>query len=235
MVYFLLGFLFLVVVLLLLRGFATANTSTLMKVLRWTGVIVAILLTAFLIATGRATWAFVPLALAAIIALARGRSVAAPKPAGTTGASDVETRFLKMSLDHETGAMNGVIKEGAFAGRTLADLEWPERLELYRLMLAEEPESARLMEAYFERIDPDWRTRLGGEPGGDRPPGARSANTGRMSRDEAYHVLGLAPGASPDDIRDAHRRLMAQLHPDKGGTNYLAAKINEARDVLLAG
>lgn len=231
MVYFLLGFVFLLVVWLVLRGFAAANTSTLIKTLRWAGVIVAIAMTVFLIATGRATWAFVPLALAAIIALIRGGSVAKTKTTGASkGASDVETRFLKMSLDHASGAMNGVVKEGSFAGRTLADLSWPERLELYRLVVVEDPESARLLEAYFERIDPDWRARIL-----DESPGPRTASSGRMSRDEAYHVLGLQPGASHDDIRDAHRKLMSQLHPDKGGTDYLAAKINEARDVLLGG
>lgn len=227
MIYFLLGLVFLVVVWLLLRGFAAANTSALVKVLRWTGVVVAIAMTVFLIATGRATWAFVPLALAAVIALMRGRSVATTK---STGASDVETRFLKMSLDHTSGEMNGVVKEGRFAGRALADLSWPERLELYRLVVVEEPESARLLEAYFERLDADWRARIL-----DEPPGPRAASTGRMSRDEAYQVLGLKEGASEIDIRDAHRKLMAQLHPDKGGTDYLAAKINEARDVLLGG
>ena len=54
-----------------------------------------------------------------------------------------------------------------------------------------------------------------------------------MSRAEALKVLGLEEGAGEDQIRAAHRRLILQTHPDKGGTNYLAAKINEAKDVLL--
>ena len=60
-----------------------------------------------------------------------------------------------------------------------------------------------------------------------RPPQAR------MSRQEAYQVLGLQPGANVDEIRAAHRRLMAKLHPDKGGVDHLARQVNEARDVLL--
>ena len=64
---------------------------------------------------------------------------------------------------------------------------------------------------------------------GDIPPGRRGA----MSRAEALKVLGLEEGASEEQIRAAHRRLILQIHPDKGGTSYLAAKINEAKDVLL--
>jgi len=72
----------------------------------------------------------------------------------------------------------------------------------------------------------------GGAGGGNRGGGPRSAS-GAMSRAEALDVLGLKEGATPDDIRDAHRRLIANLHPDKGGSDYLAAQINQAKDVLL--
>jgi len=68
-----------------------------------------------------------------------------------------------------------------------------------------------------------------GNSGGAPPPN----RAGRMSRSEALSVLGLSEGASADEIRAAHRRLIQQTHPDKGGSNYLAAKINEAKDVLL--
>jgi len=54
-----------------------------------------------------------------------------------------------------------------------------------------------------------------------------------MSRDEAYEVLGLHPGASETDIKEAHRRLMRGAHPDAGGSDWLAARINQARDILL--
>jgi DnaJ family protein C protein 19 len=69
------------------------------------------------------------------------------------------------------------------------------------------------------------------DPGGPRetPPSRRGA----MSRSEALKVLGLEEGATQEQIRAAHRRLIQQIHPDKGGTDYLAAKINEAKDVLL--
>jgi len=78
--------------------------------------------------------------------------------------------------------------------------------------------------------------------GNDEPPPQRRSGADRtprrgklaMSRDEALKVLGLAPGAGDDDIRAAYRRLMQQNHPDKGGSDYLASKINQAKDVLLA-
>jgi DnaJ homolog subfamily C member 19 len=62
---------------------------------------------------------------------------------------------------------------------------------------------------------------------------APRAGPGGMSRDEAYQVLGLKPGASKADIKAAHRRLMAAAHPDHGGSDWIAARLNQARDVLM--
>lgn len=74
-----------------------------------------------------------------------------------------------------------------------------------------------------------WKAAHPPAAGTQRP--TRSA--GPMSRAEAYQVLGLAPGASEADIRAAHRRLMRSAHPDSGGSDWLATRINQARDVLL--
>ncbi len=139
--------------------------------------------------------------------------------------SAVETAWLRMRLDHASGAMNGEVLQGAHAGRRLGDLEPAALFELLQACATNDAASVPLLEAYLERrLGPDWR---------EQAPVAAAAGDGPMSREQAYEVLGLAPGASEADIRSAHRRLMRSAHPDHGGSNYLAAQINRAKDVLL--
>jgi DnaJ-domain-containing protein 1 len=87
-------------------------------------------------------------------------------------------------------------------------------------------QSLALLDAWLDRAKPGWR-------GGNAGKGAAPAGSSKMTREEALAVLGLKAGATANDIRDAHRRLMKQFHPDRGGSDYLAAKINQAKDVLL--
>ena len=94
---------------------------------------------------------------------------------------------------------------------------------------AEDEEAARLLEAYLDRVRSNWHEEMAGEQPRDDAP--RSSPD--VTVDEAYAILGLAPGADAEAIKAAHHRLMKQLHPDHGGTDYLATKINRARDVLL--
>ena len=133
-----------------------------------------------------------------------------------------------MSLDHETGAMTGTVLAGSFAGMRLEELRAVDLLTLLRECRAADEEGARLIEAYLDRIHPQWRDEFGA--GKNAPP---PYGSGDMSADEAYEILGLAPGADEAAIKAAYHRLMMQLHPDHGGTDYLATKINRARDVLL--
>lgn len=160
---------------------------------------------------------------------------AAPSAGGGGAESRVETATLDMRLDHATGRMSGRVRTGAHAGRELAELGRAELLSLLAACAADDPESVPLLEAWLDRADPDWRNAAeaaGG--GGDRAEGARAARGGgRMGREEALAVLGLPDGASENEIRAAHRRLMRSAHPDSGGSNWLASRINEARDVLL--
>jgi hypothetical protein len=137
--------------------------------------------------------------------------------------SEVQTELLRMTLEHDTGAMGGTVRRGVFAGRRLDDLDQTEVSTLWRQCLAEDEQGARLLEAYLDRFRPDWRKAGGG-----------STTAGEvMTREQAYAILDLEPGAGPDEIRDAHRRLMMKLHPDHGGSTYLAAQINRAKDFLL--
>jgi hypothetical protein len=144
--------------------------------------------------------------------------------------SRIRSAMIEMEIDHATGAVEGSILVGAFAGRRLSSLD-PEALRrLYDECCAHDPQGVPLLEAYFDRRFAGWREYAQG----DRDTRTRThAHSGVMTKEEAYQILGLQPGASLDEIRKAHRTLMKKLHPDQGGTAYLAARVNEAREVLL--
>jgi hypothetical protein len=150
--------------------------------------------------------------------------------------SSVATDFLRMTLDHDTGTMTGTVLRGHFAGLRIEEMGVGDLLALLRECRAADEEGARLLEAYLDRLYPQWRDELSGGPqgsaGGGGNGGARPTGSG-MTVDEAYAILGLTAGATPDQIKEAHRRLMVKLHPDHGGSDYLATQINRARDVLL--
>ncbi|MGO4717217.1 DnaJ domain-containing protein [Bradyrhizobium sp. 2TAF24] len=147
------------------------------------------------------------------------------KSSGQT--STVRSAFLDMTLDHDTGSLSGSIVAGTHAGRALDEFDLPQ---LAALMTTFDPESCALLEGYLDRRFPRWRQNSqGAGAGGQRsqPPGSK------MTAEEAYQILGLQPGAGRDDISRAHRSLMKKLHPDQGGSTYLAARVNEAKETLL--
>jgi hypothetical protein len=151
--------------------------------------------------------------------------------------SQARTAILAMTLDHVTGAVDGDVLDGPFQGRKLSALSRAECDQLHRDCRARDPDSAVLLEAYFDRRFTGWRT--AGED--DSDPGRRAgqggaggrSRVGEMSEQEAYETLGLRPGAPADEIVRAHRRLMKERHPDHGGTTDDAARINQAKDRLL--
>jgi hypothetical protein len=151
--------------------------------------------------------------------------------------SEIETDWLRMRLDHDTGTMSGTVKRGRFAGQRLDELILADLVELLRECRVEDDSSAKLLETYLDRCFPGWRD--GGRSGEERQErssggtGGRSRSSAAMTKEEAYEVLGLQPGASEEEIRAAHKRLMMKLHPDQGGTTWLAARINLAKDTLL--
>lgn len=142
--------------------------------------------------------------------------------------STVTTRFFTMHLDHSSGGLDGRVREGRFRERRITDLSLRELLELHRECCVD-PQSVAVLETYLDRVHPDWRQRADEDENA-----ARGAyGSGEMGVAEAYEVLGLRTGATREEIIAAHRQLMQKFHPDHGGTDYLAGRINEARRVLL--
>lgn len=144
--------------------------------------------------------------------------------------SKVASRSLEMQLDHDSGDMRGKVLAGLFQGRELESLSPPELQALMTELQSGDPDAARLLEAYLDRRFPGGREHA--QP--DRDPGLdRAGKPGAMTKQEAYDILGLEHGASEEAVRQAHRALMKRIHPDAGGTSALAARVNEAKDVLL--
>ena len=142
--------------------------------------------------------------------------------------SRVRSAFVEMELDHDTGAMQGRILAGRHEGVPLEALDVPT---LVGCLPEIDEESRALLMAYLDRREPSWREHAQGDAA--TGPGRSSGSTGKMTEEEAYQILGVQPGASAEDIGRAHRALMKKLHPDQGGSTYLAARVNEAKDVLL--
>jgi hypothetical protein len=149
-----------------------------------------------------------------------------PKAARVSAA---RSATIEMQLDLDTGAINGSVLAGPYQGRALASLDRPECLRLLEICECDDPEGARLLETYLDRRFSGWREADEGQTQARRSAGG----SGAMTRDEAYEVLGLAKGASAEEIIRAHRALMKKFHPDHGGSTALAARVNQAKDVLL--
>lgn len=241
--YFVLGLALFLGCIVLSRWFVSANPKAVIGALRWVMALLGVGLIFIMLWGGAKFLAalalplLIPLLLRAGPLLSRLKAAAGPAPGQT---STVETRFLRMTLDHDSGAMSGVVREGPFRGRALDELDETELVELWRDCRAEDEQSAAVLEAYLDRLHgQDWRSATGfdraeGKAGNGNASGETQAPSGgTMTLEEAYAVLGLARGASEEDIRSAHRRLMSQYHPDRGGSNYLAAKINQAKDLLI--
>jgi hypothetical protein len=141
--------------------------------------------------------------------------------------SRVRSAFLEMELDHDTGAMQGRILAGPHEGVTLDALDVAT---LTGLLATIDEESRALLAAYLDRREPSWREHADQDAAAGQGPPLRS---GKMTPEEAYQILGVQPGASAAEIGRAHRSLMKKLHPDQGGSTYLAARVNEAKDILL--
>ncbi len=231
--YFLLGVSLLAGLILLGFWFVRTEPKKVVSLMRWVLAILGLIIVGYLIWGGRHALAI--LALPLLLPMmrnwrairARLRAARGPSPGQ---ASEVETRFLRMTLDHDSGEMTGRVTAGRFAGRALDELELDDLIALWAECRAEDAQSAAVLEAYLDRTQGEaWREAAAQGGAGPRAP----ASAGAMSQEEACDILGLEPGASRAAIHEAHRRLMQKVHPDHGGSNYLAAKINQAKALLL--
>ncbi len=170
---------------------------------------------------------FLPLAKNLYGRYQANQSYQTPKTGQT---STVETRFLRMTLDHDNGEMDGEVLEGTYEDRLLSQLALDELLNLRTECQRVDPESASLLDAYLDRNHTEWREQTDSQPGNE----AATPNSDNMTPDEAREILGVDKNANEEEIIQAHRRLMHKLHPDMGGSDYLATKINLAKDCLLS-
>ena len=194
-----------------------------------------------LVATGRLHW--LSALLAGLVAIA-GRLISLMRylpiinsiksalglnAAGADGFSRLQSRYFKMELNQQSGEIDGVVLEGEFQGRRLSELT---RDALFRLLLEcreQDRESAMLLAAYLARYyRSDQRFREESFAGQQGPVGSET-----MTRGQALDILGLTEPVEEKEVIQAHRRLIQKFHPDRGGSNYLAAKINAAKDFLL--
>lgn len=218
-----------------LQMFRAANPAVLARAIKIVGGVLALAVAAFTGVRGELAVA-IPLGIF-------GAGLLGWSPFGTTGfrnlggmfdgsrsqgqSSRVRSQYLDMSLDHASGVLTGQIVAGPQAGRMLDEFDLSQ---LLAMVPSFDAESVALLESYLDRRFPAWRQ----DAQGDRAGGhGRAAAGGKMTNEEAYQILGLQPGASRDDISRAHRTLMKKLHPDQGGSTYLAARVNEAKDTLL--
>ena len=219
-----------------LQMFRAANPAVLARVIKIVGGVLALAVAAFTGVRGELAVA-IPLGIF-------GAGLLGWSPFGTTGfpnfggmfggtqrtagqSSRVRSQYLDMNLDHNSGVLSGQIVDGPHAGHALDEFDLSQ---LLAMVPAFDAESVALLESYLDRRFPAWRQNAQDDrAGGQR----RAAASGKMTNEEAYQILGLQPGASRDEISRAHRTLMKKLHPDQGGSTYLAARVNEAKDTLL--
>ena len=226
------------VLYLLLQMFRAANPAALARALKIVGGVLSLATAAFVGLRGELAVA-IPLGIF-------GAGLLGWAPFGTAGfgnfgglfsgfntqrsagqSSQVRSEYLEMILDHDTGRLAGRILAGPHAGRSLDEFDLPQ---LAAMMPGFDAESVALLESYLDRRFPAWRENAErNTAGGQR----RAAPSGKMTDEEAYQILGLQAGASRDEIGRAHRSLMKKLHPGQGGSTYLAARVNEAKDTLL--
>ena len=228
---FILGVVVLLLLLWAFNAFSKADPKQAARLLRALGGGAALIFAAFLLFRGEIGPA-VPVGVFGLGLLgwvSLWPAISGARTQKSTGrASRVRTAFLEMELDHDSGTMHGRILAGRYEGTSLDTLD---RATLINLFGEIDGDSRELLATYLDRREPGWREHAQGDAAAGS--GTSSPRGGKMTEAEAYQILGIQAGASAEEITRAHRSLMKKLHPDQGGTTYLAARVNAAKDVLL--
>ncbi|MDD7910674.1 MULTISPECIES: DnaJ domain-containing protein [Pseudovibrio] len=243
MAYLVAGGLVLALSIYLANAFTKSNPAELARKIKLVGGIFLIPVCIFLVVTGRWLVA-IPLAAVALslfgvrgfspFAGLRGLNLGGlgGDPFGASRGnqkSSVRSAFFEMALDHDSGEMDGRVRSGRYSGQRLSDLSMEDMKSLWREVSGDQ-DSLTLFETYLDSRFADWRVHFQSDSTSGH---SQSSSSGSLTEEEAYEILGLSPGASTEEIRAAHRRLIKRVHPDSGGSAVLAAKLNEAKDRLL--
>ena len=233
---FIIGLILLFLLLSAIKQFARMDTAAAARLVRRGGGVLGLVAAALLLLRGRIALAAALAGMAA--SFAGWRSLGPAWTSFRTGAggagatpgriTTARSAMLEMHLNHDSGVMTGSVLGGAYAGRAVESLSRPERLALHGELGRADPDGVNLLEAYLDRRFAGWR-----EADEDQREPRRRGAADSMTRREALEVLGLSEGATAADIVRAHRALMKKFHPDHGGSTGLAARVNQAKDVLM--
>jgi len=138
----------------------------------------------------------------------------------------MQTRFLSLQINILSGELQGIVLEGRYQGEKLQSMSIAQLSELMQEYQQQDGESAALLMAYMQRMHPEWKP-------DNEQASQYTADSSAMTEQQARDVLGVSDSATKAEIIKAHKCLMQKLHPDRGGSDYLAVQINKAKEVLL--
>ena len=221
------------------KWWVQADPKQLILALRWAGILLAAILAIAIFLSGRWHWLpglfffLLPWFLRARTFQTMRKNARGP----TAGqSSHISTKYLNMTLDHDSGEMTGQIVNGMFSGKNVSDLDLPKLIDFWRECAEDDEQSRVVLENYLDRDFPNWRELAGIGPrheqsytSSDSPWAGAS-----MSLSEAREILNINDNASESDIEKAYRKAMKRAHPDQGGSDWMAAKVNQAKDILLS-
>ena len=236
--YLIIGIAFILGGYFIVRWWVQADIQQILKMLRWSGAIIGIVLLCIIAISGRWNWlpGLLFMGIPWLIRNQARRTINKNANGPTTGQkSQISTYYLRMELDHDSGEMSGEVITGKYSGLNLGDLNLNQLIELMNECVRDDQQSRIVLENYMDRNHSVWRNKAGEsfKEKSDHTNSNSPWNSDVMSLDEACKILDISPKASKGDIEKAYRKAMKKAHPDNGGSDWMAAKVNQAKDSLL--